>query len=132
MAIELEFINLIVPRSIIEEKYPGGWEQCLADYEGVIGGRVWYDEYLFRDGAMNPRDITYLVEEWGNMGFHTHDGGDTPVKWVDVCVVEGMFGGATLPCDWIEVDRDGAYLKNKPKGEVISRHNFRYLQGGAV
>ncbi len=132
MAIELEFINFIVPRSIIEEKYPGGWKQCLADYEGVIGGRVWYDEYLFRDGAMNSRDIAYLVEEWGNMGFHTHDGGDTPVKWVDVCVVEGMFGGATLPCDWIELDRDGVYLKNKPKGEVIGRHNFRDLQGGAA
>jgi hypothetical protein len=127
MAIELEFINFIVPRSIIEKKYPGGWKQCLADHENVIGGRVYFDEYLFRDGAMNPRDIAALVEEWASLGFHTHDGGDTPMKWVDVCVVEEMSGRATLPCDWIEVDGNSAYLKNKPKGKVIGRDNFRDL-----
>ena len=119
MAIQLEFINFIVPIKTIKEKYPGGWEQCLKDHENLIGGRIWYDDCLFRDGAMNPMDIGQLVEEWKKLGFHTHDGGDSPVKWVDVCVVEFMFNGATLPCDWIEVDGDIAYLKNESKGKVI-------------
>ena len=38
MAISLEFIDFIVPISIIHEKYPGGWKQCLIDYEYGIGG----------------------------------------------------------------------------------------------
>ena len=123
MAIQLEFINLIVPINIIKEKYPGGWKQCLKDHENLIGGRIWYDDYLFRDGAMNPMDIGHLVEEWKNMGFHTHDGGNSPVKWVDVCVVESMFGGATLPCDWIEVTGNVAHMKNEQNNNVVGRDN---------
>ena len=73
---------------------------------------------------MNPRDIGHLVEEWKDLGFHTHDRGDNPVKWVDVCVVEAMFGGATLPCDWIEVDGNIAYLKNESKGKGVGRDSF--------
>ena len=106
MAINLEFINFIVPIEKIRQKYPRGWGQCLKDHENLIGGRVWYDDYLFRDGAMNPMDIGSLVEEWRGLGFHTHKGGNHPVKWDEVCVVEAMFGGATLPCDWLAVDGD--------------------------
>lgn len=57
MAIALEFIDFVVPISVIREKYPGGWEQCLKDHRQLIGGRVWFDAHLFRDGAMNPLDI---------------------------------------------------------------------------
>jgi hypothetical protein len=64
MAVQLEFINFIVPIKVIKQKYPGGWEQCLKDHEDLIGGRVWFDEHLLRDGAMNPLDISYLLEEW--------------------------------------------------------------------
>ena len=61
MAIKLEFFDFIVPIKTIKKKYPGGWGQCLKDHDGDIGGRVWYDEHLFRDGAMSPNDIAYLV-----------------------------------------------------------------------
>lgn len=124
MAVQLEFINFIVPIEVIKQKYPGGWEQCLKDHDNLIGGRVWFDEHLFRDGAMNSRDIGHLVEEWQSLGFNAHDGGKNPSKWLDVCVVETMFGGATLPCDWIEVDYDAAFYKGKPKGNVIGREQF--------
>ena len=40
MAIALEFIDLIIPISVIEEKYPGGWNQCLLDHAELIGGAV--------------------------------------------------------------------------------------------
>ena len=125
MSIQLECINFIVPRQIIEEKYPGGWAKCLSDHENLIGGRVWYDDHLFRDGAMNPMDIGSLVEEWGNMGFHTHEiEGDQPVRWMDVCVVEAMLGGATLPCDWIAIEGGVAFHNAYPRGEVVGRDNF--------
>jgi hypothetical protein len=124
MAIQLEFINFIVPIEIIIKKYPGGWDQCLKDHRNLIGGRVWFDEYLFRDGAMNPMGIGSLVEEWQSRGFHTHNGNNMPNKWVDVCVVEALFGGATLPCDWIEIEGDVAFYRGTPKGEVIGREQF--------
>jgi len=124
MSVQLEFINFIVPIKTIKEKYPGGWEQCLSDHENLIGGRVWYDEHLFRDGAMNPMDIGRLVEEWRELGFQPHDGGDNPTKWVDVCVVEAMFGGNTLACDWIEVGGGTASLKGASKGEIVGREQI--------
>ncbi|PKO02878.1 MAG: hypothetical protein CVU43_05520 [Chloroflexi bacterium HGW-Chloroflexi-5] len=124
MAIQLEFIDFIIPIKTIKKKYPGGWEQCLKDHEDLIGRVIWYDDHLFRTGAMNPMDIRCLIEEWGKLGFHTHAGGNNPTKWIDVCVVEFVFGGVTLPCDWIEVVGDIAYLKDTSKGKLIGRENF--------
>ena len=57
MAIKLQFFDFIVTIKTIKKKYPGGWNQCLKDHNNLIGGRVWYDEHLFRDGAMSPNDI---------------------------------------------------------------------------
>ena len=118
MAIKLEFFDLIVPIKTIKKKYPGGWKQCLKDHDGNIGGRVWYDEHLFRDGAMSPNDIGYLVEWWSDKGFEAHDEGEKP-KWLDFCVVQSIFGGPTLPCDWIEVRGRTAHLKNENIGHLV-------------
>lgn len=106
MSIQLEFIDFIVPRALIEEKYPGGWLQCLKDHADLIGGRVWYDDDLFRDGAMNPMDIEYLVRQWQELGFNTHQENEDgmPIEWLDVCVCARLLGGPTLKCDWIEID----------------------------
>lgn len=127
MAIACEFINLIVPIKTIQAKYPGGWNQCLKDHKNLIGGRVWYDKHLFRDGAMSPMDIKYLVDRWRNLGFHTHDEDQSgkPIKWIDVCVFEGLFGGSTVACDWIAYDNEvrGAYLEGAEIGNLIGRGN---------
>jgi len=120
MAVSLEFIDFIVPRAVIEEKYPGGWDKCLKDHANALGRRVWHDEHLFRDGAMNPRDIQILVEEWIDLGFEAFVDIDGQKHWKDCCVVEHMFGGPTLPCDWIEFDPKGfAWQKGVEPGEVI-------------
>lgn len=128
MAIQLEFIDFIVPRSLIEAKYPGGWLQCLTDHERLIGGRVWYDEHLFRDGAMNPMDIERLVNEWQSLGFNTHKENEDgiPIEWLDVCVCEGLLGGPTLKCDWIDVDLDTqtASLKGCEQDKIVTRRDF--------
>lgn len=120
MAIALECIDFVVPIAIIRKKYPGGWEQCLMDHERLIGGRVWFDEHLLRDGAMNPRDIGLLVEEWTKLGFAPTEERNGQLVWKDCCVVESMFGCTTLPCDWLEIDDNGitAYLKGTDPGEV--------------
>lgn len=122
MSIKIMFINFIVPIKTIKEKYLGGWEQCLLDHKELIGGRVYYDEHLFRDGAMNPMDMRNIIAKWGKLGFHIHDGD----KWVDACVVEGIFGRPIFPCDWIgiDVDEDTVFLKREPRGDVVSYKNF--------
>ncbi len=101
MAIQTEFIDFIVSVHAIRAKYPGGWEACLRDHASLIGGRVWYDDYLFRDGAMSPHDIGMLVEEWTALGLVGRAPVDGQDCWIDFCVHEAMFGGATLPCTWL-------------------------------
>ncbi len=128
MSIQLEFIDFIVPIATIKAKYPGGWEQCLQDHAYAIGGRIWYDEHLFRDGTMNSMDMKSLVEHWQSLGFITHDTNEKgePTKWLDVCVYESLFGGVTLECDWIEYDRisGGAYLAGTSAGKLVGRADF--------
>lgn len=119
MAIQLSVINFIVPIETIENKYPGGWEQCLFDHGGSNdGGPIWYDDYLFRNGAMNQIDILMMLERWKALGFRTHKGGKNP-KWLDVCIICAFFDKPTMPCDWIVTDGAIAYMKDKPIGEVI-------------
>jgi len=40
-----------------------------------------------------------------------------------MCVLEGLFGAATLQCDWIDFDRKNrtAFLKGTEPGEIASR-----------
>jgi hypothetical protein len=123
MAVRLEFIDFIIPIAVIENKYPGGWKQCLDDHKSAIGGRVWYDDHLLRDGAMNPMDIELLVQRWRALGFEVFDQVDGQKIWKDCCVVESLFGGPTLQCDWLELtkDRRAAYLKGTEPGKVIGR-----------
>ena len=123
MAIDLEFIDLIVPIEVIRRKYPGGWEQCLSDHAGDIGRRVWFDDHLFRDGAMNPADAERLVDQWADRGFEITESRDGSTVWKDVCVVEVIFGGATRPCDWLEIntrERTG-HLKGTKPGAAVGR-----------
>lgn len=123
MAVAIEFINFIVPVSLIHKKYPGGWDQCLSDHKHMIGGKVWFDDYLFRDGAMNPTDMKSIVEWWESRGFQVISEIDGVRRFKDGCVVEGMFGGPTLPCDWISLtdDRRGVYLSGKQPGTLVGR-----------
>lgn len=127
MTVAQEFIDLLVPIHVIKAKYPGGWAGCLRDHAPLIGGRVWYDEHLFRDGAMSPADAQRLVERWKRLGFHVCDEANgIPERWVDVCLSEGMLGGAALPCDWIAYDpaSGGAYMKGTTPGKLVGRNNF--------
>lgn len=123
MAIALEFIDFIVPITVIRQKYPGGWEQCLKDHEFLIGGRVWFDDHLLRDGAMSPGGIGSLVQEWTELGFQPLEDRDGQRIWKDCCVVESLVGGATLACDWLELSEDvcSAYLKGTEPGEIKGR-----------
>ncbi|CAM3680431.1 hypothetical protein [Polynucleobacter antarcticus] len=121
MAITTDFLNFIVPIKKIHEKYPGGWEQCLKDHEELLNGRVWYDDHLFRDGAMNGMDMEDILKHWEAMGFECLAQKDDKQYWKEACVFASGFGSTTLPCDWLEVDRktQSVYLKGTAMGEIV-------------
>lgn len=123
MAIGLEFIDIVVPIARIRDLYPGGWHQCMLDYGALLGRRVWYDQHLFRDGAMTPLQAQALVEGWAALGFELTDKRPKGLYWKDLCVIDWQLGGATLPCDWLAFDRSSrtAHLAGVEPGPLAWR-----------
>jgi hypothetical protein len=126
MAVSLEFINLIVPIHKIEACYPGGFAAYKRENLEWFGRRLWHDDHLFRDGAMDSMSAESLVSFWTDQGLEPFDQADGEKVWKDMCIVEGMFGGMTLPCDWLEYDkRDNCvFLKGTDKGLVIGKERM--------
>ena len=122
MAVELEFISIIIPIKNIEKYYPGGFEKYKKDYFDLIGGKIWYDDYILRDGAMNPIDIEYIVNEWEKLGLKPFKEGKK--EWDELCVVD-YFGGLTLPCKWIsKKETTVKHIDDKSK-TIINREDFK-------
>ncbi|GHS93483.1 hypothetical protein AGMMS50276_04120 [Synergistales bacterium] len=133
MAVALEFIDFLVPISVIRKKYPGGWEQCLKDYGGY--GAAWHDEYLFRYGAMSGMAMEAIVNEWKKMGFKPTGKKNGQTVWKDCCVAESFpCAGATLPCDWLVVDGEtrSAYLKGTEPGIIYGPWPYKLCMIGAM
>jgi hypothetical protein len=126
VAIALEFIDIIVPIAKIRETYPGGWEQCLRDYRPQCGRRVWYDQHLFRDGAMGPAQARQLVEGWAVLGFEPIGNRHGQLYWKDLCVVEWRQRGPTRACEWLVFDRTSrtAHLAGTAPGPLAWRGAF--------
>lgn len=107
MAIRLEFINLIVPIRIIEQKYPGGWLQLREDTglegDATQAGSYWHDTHLFRDGAMNPTDMALMVHNLENLGFVGLVDVDGKKQWQDFCVISGR--EPIDPCPWLKISK---------------------------
>jgi hypothetical protein len=127
VAIGLEFIDVVIPIARIRDAYPGGWEQCLLDYAALLGRRVWYDQHLFRDGAMSLSDAKMLVEGWAVLGFEPTETRADGVYWKDLCVVDWTQHGPTQPCDWLSFDQASrtAHLAGADPGPVVWRGHPR-------
>jgi hypothetical protein len=123
MAVRCEFIDLIIPIENIDKVFEGGFEEFKEMESEYFGDVLWHDDYLFRTGAMNPRDIHQLIAQWEDEGLIGVIEENGVKKWKDMCVVEGMFSGPTLPCDWLSFDAENncVYMTGKPKGEIIGR-----------
>ena len=121
MAIELEFINIIIPISNIEKcSSIGGFKGFLELEDHNLGKTVWYDNYLFREGAMNPFDVEEMIETWTKRGLLTMEGIGEARRFVDICVIDSM-NGLTLPCGWIEHDLNigVAWHGDDPGGSIV-------------
>lgn len=94
MSVLAEAISVIVPRAVLDAKYPGG----LAAYHADCPNETFCtDEHLTRVGFMSPVDVEAYVRRLQSHGFVYLRGG----KAVDLCVVD-QHRGPTTPCDWIE------------------------------
>ena len=75
---------------------------------------------------MNPHDIEPLVKKWEDFGFETMVLRDGEQIWKEVCVVESIFGGLTLHCDWLTVNQEPgvfpiAFLTGTKPGSIVGR-----------
>lgn len=123
MAINLCFIDFIVPITKIREIYPGGWEKCIYDNRKSLGGPVYFDEHLFHTGAMDPADIEKLIERWSALGFEGTEVIDGKRVWKDFCVVESLLSYSAYACRWLifkEYERY-AYLAGTEPGTIVGR-----------
>jgi len=114
MALTLDFISLIIPIEKIEKYYPGGFEQFKKDRDITDNeDNEWYDDYIFREGAMAPADIEDKVNEWKKLGVNPFTEKDGKKMWDELCVVDYL-GGKTLPCDWLIVEGEKVrHIKDK-------------------
>ena len=68
-------------------------------------------------------DIETLVKFWVEYGLVPFDETGGEKVWKDMCIVKENLAEPTLPCEWIEIDREEkcAYLKGMSKDPVIGR-----------
>ncbi len=59
---------LIIPIENIDKVYPGGFKKIREDNLGDFSKRLWNDDFLFRDGAMSPMDIEFMIKKWEDLG----------------------------------------------------------------
>lgn len=121
MAIRLEFISVVIPIENIERCLTvGGFRRYIESQAYFIGLTSWYDDYLYREGAMNSMDAKSLVQSWERRGLRGLIGDGVTREWADLCVVD-YFNGPTRPCSWLEHDRENhcVYMAGKPRGDIV-------------
>ena len=102
MAIELAYINLVIPIRNIEQHYCGGFEQYKKDNEG----KMEHDDYLVMKSAMTMEEIESFAkecEDFGLVGIVEKQG---VKQWQDFCIVDII---PALPCEWLEHDGTSVY-----------------------
>jgi hypothetical protein len=114
MSVGIEYFNVIVPISVIEKRYPGGWDQCKKNLCcNEQGSPNCSDEYLLRQGAMSGFDIELIVADWESLGLKRYKGAGANRKWRDLCVFDSL---DEIPsnCDWLTIGDDPQTVCLKP------------------
>jgi hypothetical protein len=94
MAVLIEVLCVIVRRSTIDEKYPGGWEKFEADHQTLP---FCADDKIMRLGFTSPLEMRSVIRELEKFGFaYLKDGNSADIAIVD------QSRGFMAPCDWLE------------------------------
>lgn len=104
--------NLIVLKSVVQEKYPGGLEQFRSDYK--IGTDIYFqeDNELFSVASMNPDEAD--IEELISKGLHF----DEELQGSDDFTILSRYGGCLWKTDWIVSNELFAWHKNANTSSV--------------
>lgn len=121
MAVHCEFIDIIIPIANINRVYPGGFATYKAEHKEEFKGRMYHDDFLFRDGAMNQQDAKDIVDEWTKRGLIPLTVIDGVEHWHELCSTN-MLTGLTRPCTWAVYDREQncVHLRGQLATPVIS------------
>lgn len=119
MTIHCQFITVIVPVSVLNEKFPGG----LDAFRNLRPTDTFCtDGYLASYSFMGPpssNPFAHSLEEKGLVLWSGVEGLD--LQFADVAVVDQFFG-PPLPCEWLEAEQLEyqwvARLKGTPAGEI--------------
>ena len=103
MAIELAYMNIVIPIEKIEKHYLGGFEQYKIDHEKSINE---HDDYLVMKSAMEMEDIESFAKECEDFGLIGVVEKDGKPQWQDFCIIDVVL---TLPCEWIWHDGTSVY-----------------------
>jgi len=117
---------MIIPITVIEKKYPGGWKQYQHDNEfnAAESDDNFTDGELLRLGAMNSFSIYLIVSEWEDLGLKGYVRAGKKKKWRDFCLCNAFDG--PVDCDWLAFDAterkvswlcSGQYVLSSDSGE---------------
>lgn len=124
MAVQAEFLSVIVPIQKMVSIYPNGLDGYLHDHAKSIGRTVWYDQNIIRaGGTMDPDLVDDLILKWVMLGFHpTEQTEDGRTEWRDLCLVSS-YGASDFQCPWIVVDgaKRIAWLRGTEMGDIVGR-----------
>ena len=98
MAVFIQFINVLVPVSVLNEKYPDGLDGYIRDHGR---GTFCCDGRLTRVGFMSPVDAEQFLIGLENQGLTLMEGD----AWKDIAIVAQPSPRATAGCSWIAVGR---------------------------
>ena len=115
MAILIEAISVVIRRSAIDSKYPGGWKAFVNDCPNQT---LCADSALARVGFMSPVDVKSFIKHLENSGFiYLQDN-----TALDMVVADQQHGLAA-PCIWVEfrhVNLDGDATKRVAACQVTN------------
>lgn len=93
MSVLAEALSVVVRRSVLDAKYPGGAAQYRLD---CPNGTFCEDEHLTRVGFMTPEDVGVYITRLEREGLIFFVDGSV----VDIAVVDQHIG-PTAHCDWL-------------------------------
>jgi hypothetical protein len=111
MSIPLAFINVIIPKSILELKFKGGVKQFMEDYFDDFNDDPKYadikdqlpsqeDEYLIKIGTMDYSEVQDYIDILTENGLHYDKDNRTSTDFMIIATL----GGHMWQVDWLEYD----------------------------
>lgn len=135
MSVLIEALSVVVPRSALEAKYPGGTDAYLASFRTDSHTRFAVaDEHLAAASFLAPEEATRLIESLVELGMVESDettGGEGDIAFVD------QHYGPSAECRWLQWQRhdDGytyCWLTGTEPGEVVAPDGWSPAQSIAL